>query len=66
MDEVYTVLEVAAYLKICKSKMYYLVKRGDIPSIKIGKNARILESDLIEWLEEQHRPAKQMGFNFPE
>lgn len=53
METIYTVPEVAKYLKICKSKMYLLVRRGEIPYIKIGKNVRIRESDLIEWIEQK-------------
>jgi excisionase family DNA binding protein len=51
MDTIYTVSEVAKYLKISKSKLYYMVQQGEIPQIKIGKNVRILEADLMQWLE---------------
>jgi excisionase family DNA binding protein len=57
---------VAKYLKISKSKLYYMVQRGEIPYIKIGKNVRVLEADLMEWLEERRRPEKQFVFRFPE
>jgi putative molybdopterin biosynthesis protein len=66
METIYTVPEVAEHLKICKSKMYELVRRGEISYIKIGKNVRIRESDLVDWLDKQHRPARQMGLGFPE
>ena len=65
MDTIYTVSEVAKYLKISKSKLYYMVQRGEIPYIKIGKNVRILEADLMEWLEERRRPEQQLGVRFP-
>lgn len=64
-ETVYTVPEVAEYLKICKSKLYGMIRRGEIPYIKIGKNVPILESDLEEWLMEQRKPANQSGFRFP-
>ena len=66
MEPIYTVPEVAAYLKICKSKLYGMIRRGEFPHVRIGKNVRILESDLVEWLDKQHRPVRQMGFRFPE
>ena len=66
MDEIYTVPEVAAYLKICKSKLYSMIRKGEFPHIRIGKNVRILESDLEEYIEKQRQPAKQLGFKFPE
>ena len=56
MEMIYTVPEVAEYLKMSKSKVYDLVKRQKIPYIRIGRNVRIRQSDLDEWLEEQTRP----------
>jgi len=52
-DKVLTIPEVAAYLKISKSKIYYLVSRKEIPHLKLGRNVRIRESDLQKWLELQ-------------
>ena len=56
-DTIYTIPEVARYLKISKSKIYYLVKRNQIPHIRIGKNVRIREKEVEIWLEKQlHQP----------
>ena len=52
-DKVFTIPEVAEYLKISKSKIYYLVQRNEIPYVRISRNVRILESDLIAWLRMQ-------------
>lgn len=52
-DRVLTIPEVATYLKISKSKIYYLVSRNEIPHLKLGRNVRIRESDLQKWLEHQ-------------
>jgi len=52
-DKVFTIPEVAAYLKISKSKIYYLVSQKQIPHLKVGRNVRIRESDLQKWLELQ-------------
>jgi len=52
-DKVFTIPEVAAYLKISKSKIYYLVAQKQIPHLKVGRNVRIRESDLQQWLELQ-------------
>jgi len=62
MEKILTVPEVAQYLKISKSKMYDIVKREKIPFIKIGRNVRIKESDLDEWLEIQTRPGDPHHF----
>lgn len=60
-DKVFTIPEVAAYLKISKSKIYYLVSQKQIPHLKLGRNVRIRESDLQKWLEVQ---TKQVPTNF--
>lgn len=52
-DKVFTIPEVAAYLKISKSKIYYLISREEIPHLKLGRNVRIRESDLQKWLDRQ-------------
>jgi len=52
-DKVFTIPEVADYLKISKSKIYDLVSRKKIPHLKVGRNVRIRESDLLKWLELQ-------------
>ena len=53
METIYTIPEVAAYLKMSKTKVYEMVNRNQIPFIRIGRNVRIRESDLVAWLEEQ-------------
>jgi excisionase family DNA binding protein len=53
MEGIMTIPEVAEYLKLSKSKVYDLAKRGQLPTIKIGKNVRVRESDLIQWIEKQ-------------
>ena len=52
-DKVFTIPEVADYLKISKSKIYYLVSQKQIPHLRLGRNVRIRESDLQKWLEHQ-------------
>ncbi len=55
LDTIFTVTETAKYLKISKTKMYNLVKAGEIPHLKIGKNVRIRETDLVKWMESQFK-----------
>ena len=64
MENVYRVTEVAEYLKLSRSRVYRMVKSGEIPHLKIGKSVRILESDLATWMEENRSsPERQLGFN---
>ncbi len=51
MEEILTIPEVARYLKLSKSKVYYLVQAGEIPHLKIGRNVRIRETDLKKWID---------------
>ena len=48
MENILTIPEVAKYLKMSKSKIYYLVAQKEIPHLKIGRNVRIRQSDLDE------------------
>jgi excisionase family DNA binding protein len=49
-DPILTVPEVAHYLKMSKSKIYYLVSRKEIPHLRLGRNVRIRVSDLQKWM----------------
>ena len=52
LDRLYTVREVAEYLRISKSQAYYLVARKEIPSIKVSERRVVIrEADLKKWLE---------------
>ncbi len=46
-----TVQEVADILKIRKNTVYELIKRGEIPSKKVGKQLRIADLDVQKYLE---------------
>jgi len=59
-DQIYTIPEVAAYLKISKSKIYCLVSKKEIPHLKIGRNVRIRRTDLQMWMEKQ---TEQLSFD---
>ncbi len=50
-DKIFTIPEVAGYLKMSKSKVYTLVQTRKIPHIKIGRNVRVREGDLKKWIE---------------
>lgn len=52
-ESIYTIPEVAQYLKLSKSKVYHLVQTGQLPHIRIGKNVRVKESELHKWIDRQ-------------
>jgi len=51
MSELITVMELADFLKISRTKAYALVKYNDFPIIRIDKSIRIIKSELLEWLQ---------------
>lgn len=50
MNKLYTAQEVADKLKIKKTTVYELIKRGELSSSKIGKQLRISEEQLAQYL----------------
>jgi putative molybdopterin biosynthesis protein len=51
MNKLYTAQEVADKLKIKKTTVYELIKRGELYSSKVGKQLRISEEQLASYLE---------------
>ena len=47
---VLTVEELAKYLHVGRNTAYNLVKSGEIPSIKIGRQIRIASDDVYRYL----------------
>jgi putative molybdopterin biosynthesis protein len=56
-DDLLTTQEVADLLKVKKSTVYEMIKRGEIPSHKIGKQLRIAQRDIGRLLDWQERAA---------
>ena len=47
----YTVQEAAEALKISRSKVYGLMKEGELPSVKIGGSRRLRKQDLMQYVD---------------
>ena len=47
----YTVQEAAKALRISRSKVYGLMKEGELQSVKIGGSRRLRRQDLIDYVE---------------
>ncbi|MEX2549488.1 MAG: helix-turn-helix domain-containing protein [Nitriliruptoraceae bacterium] len=47
-----TVAEVAEVLRVSNMTVYRLIKAGDMPALRVGKNYRIREADLETFLAE--------------
>ncbi len=53
MPSMLTVPEVQQFLRIGKVKTYDLIKRGIIPSIKLGATIRVPRDIFLNWIDEQ-------------
>lgn len=51
-DEIWTIKELAAYLKLKEKTAYALVAKGEIPGFKVGGSWRFRRSDIERWIEE--------------
>lgn len=49
-DRLLTVGEVAATMRVSNMTVYRLIKSGQLPAIRVGKNYRIRESDMNSYL----------------
>ena len=49
-DTVLTIGELAEYLKLSKSTLYHLARRGDVPGQKIGRHWRFHKAAIDRWL----------------
>ena len=49
-DRLLTVGEVAATMRVSTMTVYRLIKAGDLAAIRVGKNYRIRESDMDDYL----------------
>ena len=52
-DEIFTIKEVAAYLKLAEKTAYRLASEGKLPGFKIGGSWRFRESKIDRWIVEQ-------------
>ena len=50
--------EVAAILQVSMAKAYTLLKRGEIPTVRIGTNVRVRREDLEKYI---HEKAKKLA-----
>ena len=48
-----TMEEVLAYLKVTSRTVYRLIKVGDLPAVRLGRQWRFRRTDLDAWLDRQ-------------
>ena len=50
-DRLWTVAEVADHMRVSNMTVYRLIKAGQLPALKVGKNYRIRQRDLVAYLD---------------
>jgi excisionase family DNA binding protein len=53
VDQILTLKEVAAYLKLAEKTAYRLVSEGKLPGFKVGGSWRFKREDIEVWIEKQ-------------
>lgn len=53
VDQILTLKDVAAYLKLADKTAYRLASEGKLPGFKVGGSWRFKREDLEAWIEEQ-------------
>ncbi len=51
--------EVLGYLKVNPRTIYRLIRSGDLPAIRIGRQWRFRQSDLDAWLDRRRADAHE-------
>ena len=54
----YSPEEVSKLLKISKGTIYELIKKGDLPSYRVGKKIRVSQSNLEAYINSSDKPLK--------
>ena len=57
-DQILTLKEVAAYLKLADKTAYRLASEGKLPGFKVGGSWRFKREDLEAWIEESKNDKK--------
>jgi excisionase family DNA binding protein len=54
-DEIMTLPELAAYLKLAERTVYGYAQKGILPGMKVGSAWRFRRADILAWLEKQRQ-----------
>tara|TARA_R110002072_G_scaffold302794_1_gene488779 strand:+ start:13355 stop:13540 length:186 start_codon:yes stop_codon:yes gene_type:complete len=52
-DTIWTIKEVAEYLKVNERTIYRLAASGELPAFKVGNSWRFKQADLEKWIASQ-------------
>ncbi len=60
-DEILTIRDVAALLKLADKTVYSMAQRGELPAFKVRGQWRIRRVDLDRWVEQQLGEQREGG-----
>jgi len=60
-DEILTVLEVAALLKVADKTVYTMAQKGEIPAFKVRGQWRFRRVDIDAWIQAQTTAPRRQG-----
>lgn len=52
-DRLLTAGEVADQLRVSTMTVYRLIRRGELPAVRVGRNYRVRDTDLAAYLDSQ-------------
>lgn len=52
-DQLLTAAEVADQLRVSTMTIYRLIRRGELPAVRVGRNYRVRDRDLSAFLDAQ-------------
>lgn len=64
-EEIMTMKQLAAYLKMSYHTLYKKAQRGEIPGSRIGRSWRFQKSVIDRWLSEELAVRKVKGSSLP-
>ncbi len=60
-DEILTVLEVAALLKVADKTVYTMAQQGELPAFKVRGQWRFRRTDIDGWIQAQTTASRRQG-----
>lgn len=54
-EEILTIHELSAYLKLNEKTAYRLAAKGDIPGFKVGGSWRFRKSEIDRWIKQKEK-----------
>jgi excisionase family DNA binding protein len=54
-DEIMTIKELAAYLKVTEKSLYRLLSNGKLPAFKVGGAWRFRREEIDKWIKTQEK-----------